>query len=141
MAFEALSEKFQRIFKKLTGQATLSERNMSEMLDEIKIALLEADVNYKVVKTFLSDVENRAVGEKVLTKVNPSQMITKIVYDEMVKLLGSNKTEIQYNKNKPTIIMLVGLQGSGKTTTAAKLANLMKYKLNKKSSFCCLRYL
>ena len=135
MAFEALSEKFQRIFKKLTGQATLSERNMSEMLDEIKIALLEADVNYKVVKTFLSDVENRAVGEKVLTKVNPSQMITKIVYDEMVKLLGSNKTEIQYNKNKPTIIMLVGLQGSGKTTTAAKLANLMKYKLNKKVLF------
>lgn len=135
MAFEALSEKFQRIFKKLTGQATLSERNMSEMLDEIKIALLEADVNYKVVKTFLSDVESRAVGEKVLTKVNPSQMITKIVYDEMVKLLGSNKTEIQYNKNKPTIIMLVGLQGSGKTTTAAKLANLMKYKLNKKVLF------
>ena len=108
MAFEALSEKFQRIFKKLTGQATLSERNMSEMLDEIKIALLEADVNYKVVKTFLSDVENRAVGEKVLTKVNPSQMITKIVYDEMVKLLGSNKTEIQYNKNKPTIIFIIG---------------------------------
>ena len=135
MAFEALSEKFQRIFKKLTGQATLSERNMSEMLDEIKIALLEADVNYKVVKTFLSDVESRAVGEKVLTKVNPSQMITKIVYDEMVKLLGSNKTEIQYNKNKPTIIMLVGLQGSGKTTTAAKLANLMKYKLNKNDHY------
>ena len=135
MAFENLTEKFQRIFKKLTGQGTLSERNMQEMLDEIKVALLEADVNYKVVKDFLNDVKQKAIGQEVLTKVNPSQMITKIVYDEIVELLGSNKTEINYNKNKPTIIMLVGLQGSGKTTTAAKLAYLMKNKLNKKVMF------
>ena len=135
MAFENLTEKFQRIFKKLTGQGTLSERNMQEMIYEIKVALLEADVNYKVVKDFLNDVKQKAIGQEVLTKVNPSQMITKIVYDEIVELLGSNKTEINYNKNKPTIIMLVGLQGSGKTTTAAKLAYLMKNKLNKKVMF------
>lgn len=132
MAFENLSEKFQRIFKKLRGQNNLSEANMNEMLEEIKVALLEADVNYKVVKTFLNDVKEKAIGQEVLLKVNPSQMITKIVHDELVKLLGSDKAEITYNKNKPTIIMLVGLQGSGKTTSAAKLAYLMKNKLNKK---------
>ena len=135
MAFETLSEKFQRIFKKIKGQNNLTERNMEEMLGEIKVALLDADVNYKVVKTFLNEVKEKALGQQVLLKVNPSQMITKIVHDELVALLGSNKTEIQYNKHKPTIIMLVGLQGTGKTTTAAKLAYLMKNKLNKKVLF------
>ena len=135
MAFETLSEKFQRIFKRLKGQNNLSESNMEEMLGEIKVALLDADVNYKVVKKFLSEVKEKAIGQQVLLKVNPSQMITKIVHDELVTLLGSNKTEIQYNKNKPTVIMLVGLQGTGKTTTAAKLAYLMKNKLNKKVLF------
>lgn len=135
MAFEALSERFQRIFKKIRGQNNLNESNMNAMLDEIKIALLEADVNYRVVKQFLNDVKEKAIGQEVLLKVNPSQMITKIVHDELVNLLGSSKTEISYNKNKPTIIMLVGLQGTGKTTTAAKLANLMKNKLNKKVLF------
>lgn len=135
MAFETLSEKFQRIFKKLKGQNNLSASNMDEMLGEIKVALLDADVNYKVVKKFLNEVKEKAIGQQVLLKVNPSQMITKIVHDELVALLGSNKTEIQYNKHKPTIIMLVGLQGTGKTTTAAKLAYLMKNKLNKKVLF------
>ena len=135
MAFETLSEKFQRIFKKLKGQNNLSESNMEEMLGEIKVALLDADVNYRVVKKFLNEVKEKAIGQQVLLKVNPSQMITKIVHDELVALLGLNKTEIQYNKNKPTIIMLVGLQGTGKTTTAAKLAYLMKNKLNKKVLF------
>lgn len=135
MAFETLTEKFQRIFKKIKGQNNLTESNMEEMLGEIKIALLDADVNYKVVKSFLNEVKEKALGQEVLLKVNPSQMITKIVHDELVNLLGSNKTEIQYNKNKPTIIMLVGLQGTGKTTTAAKLAYLMKNKLNKKVLF------
>lgn len=135
MAFETLSEKFQRIFKRLKGQNNLSESNMEEMLGEIKVALLDADVNYKVVKKFLNEVKEKAIGQQVLLKVNPSQMITKIVHDELVALLGSNKTEIQYNKNKPTVIMLVGLQGTGKTTTAAKLAYLMKNKLNKKVLF------
>lgn len=129
--FENISEKFQRIFKKLKGQSNLTESNMSEMLNEIKIALLESDVNYKVVNKFLNDVKEKAIGQEVYTKVNPSQMITKIVHDEIEKLLGSGETEIKYNKNKPTIIMLVGLQGTGKTTQAGKLGKLMK-KENKK---------
>ena len=132
MAFENLTEKLSRIFKKLRGQARLSESNMDEMLKEIRIALLEADVNYKVVKEFISNVKEKAIGQDVLTKLNPSQMITKIVHDELEDLLGGGENEIQYQANRPTIILLVGLQGSGKTTSAGKLANLLKNKLHKK---------
>ena len=132
MAFEALSEKFQRIIKKIKGEARLSESNMDAMLKEIRIALLEADVNFKVVKEFLNAVKEKSLGEEVFTKLNPSEMVVKIVNDELVELLGSDQAEIKYNKNKPTIIMLVGLQGTGKTTSAAKLAYLMKNKLHKK---------
>ena len=132
MAFEALTDKLSSIFKKLRGQARLSESNMDEMLKEIRVALLEADVNYKVVKEFINEVKQKALGQDVLKKLNPSQMITKIVHDELEELLGGGETEIQYQKNRPTVIMLVGLQGSGKTTTAGKLAYLMKNKLNKK---------
>ena len=132
MAFEALTEKLSRIFKKLRGQARLTESNMDEMLKEIRVALLEADVNFKVVKDFISRVKEKSLGQDVLTKLNPGQMITKIVHDELEELLGGGETEIQYQKNRPTVIMLVGLQGSGKTTTAGKLAYLMKNKLKKK---------
>ncbi len=132
MAFENLSEKLARVFKKLRGQARLSESNMDEMLKEIRIALLEADVNYKVVKEFINNVKEKAIGEEVFTKLNPSQMITKIVHDELEQLLGGGENEIQYQNNRPTVILLVGLQGSGKTTTAGKLAYLMKNKLRKK---------
>ena len=132
MAFEALTDKLSRIFKKLRGQARLTESNMDDMLKEIRIALLEADVNFKVVKEFINNVKEKAIGQDVLTKLNPGQMITKIVHDELEELLGGGETEIQYQKNRPTIIMLVGLQGSGKTTTAGKLAYLMKNKLKKK---------
>ncbi|NCA96784.1 MAG: signal recognition particle protein [Bacteroidia bacterium] len=132
MAFESLSDKFARIFKKIRGQARLSESNMEEMLKEIRIALLEADVNFKVVKDFLNEVKKRAIGEEVLTKLNPSQTIVKIVHDEIAALLGSSDDQLVFNNNKPTIIMLVGLQGSGKTTTAGKLSSLMKNKMNKK---------
>ncbi len=132
MAFESLTERFQRIFKKLRGQARLTEANMDEMLKEVRIALLEADVNFKVVKEFTNSVKEKAVGQEVYTKLNPSQMVVKIVHDELVELLGSGETELNYQKNKPTIIMLVGLQGTGKTTSAGKLANLMKKKLGKK---------
>ena len=132
MAFENLTEKLSRIFKKLRGQARLTESNMDEMLKEIRVALLEADVNYKVVKEFINNVKEKAVGQEVLTKLNPSQMITKIVHDELEQLLGSGENEIKYQNNKPTVILLVGLQGSGKTTTAGKLAYLMKNKLHKK---------
>lgn len=132
MAFEALQDKFSRVIKKIKGQSKLTESNMDEMLKEVRIALLEADVNYKVVKEFLNNIKEKALGEKVFTKLNPGEMVIKIVRDELVELLGKDNCELHYNKNKPTIIMLVGLQGSGKTTTAAKLANLMKNKLNKK---------
>ena len=132
MAFEALQEKFSRIVKTIKGEAKLTEKNMEAMLKEVRIALLEADVNYKVVKVFVSNVKEKALGQQVYTKLNPSEMVIKIVKDELVELLGSDRSELAYNKNKPTIIMLVGLQGSGKTTTAAKLANLMKNKLKKK---------
>ena len=132
MAFESLSEKFQRIIKKVKGQSRLTEANMDEMLKEVRIALLEADVNFKVVKEFVEQVKQKAIGEEVYTKLNPSQMVVKIVHDELTELLGSGESEIIYKKNKPTIIMLVGLQGTGKTTSAGKLANLMKRKLAKK---------
>lgn len=132
MAFESLSERFQNIFKKLRGQSRLTESNMDEMLKEVRIALLEADVNFKVVKEFTESVKQKAIGEEVYVKLNPSQMVVKIVHDELTFLLGSGESEINYQKNKPTVIMLVGLQGTGKTTSAGKLALLMKKKLGKK---------
>lgn len=132
MAFESLSEKFQGIFKKIRGQSRLTEANMEEMLKEVRIALLEADVNFKVVKQFTESVKQKAIGEQVYLKVNPSQMVVKIVHDELTELLGSGDSELQFEKNKPTIILLVGLQGTGKTTSAGKLALLMRKKFNKK---------
>ena len=132
MAFESLSERFQRALKTIRGQSRLTEKNMDDMLKEVRIALLEADVNFKVVKEFTEQVKQKAIGEQVYLKLNPSQMVVKIVHDELVTLLGSNDSEIHYQKNKPTVIMLVGLQGTGKTTSAGKLANLMKKKLAKK---------
>ncbi len=132
MAFESLSEKFSNIFKKMRRETTLTEANMDMALKEIRIALLEADVNYKVVKAFTNDVKEKALGQEVLKKINPSQQLIKICHDELVELLGAENTEIEYNKSGLTTIMLVGLQGSGKTTSASKLAYLMKNKLQKK---------
>lgn len=132
MAFETLSERFQGIIKKIKGQSRLTEANMDEMLKEVRVALLEADVNFKVVKSFIARVKEKAIGEQVYLKLNPSQMVVKIVHDELVTLLGSDDSELHYEKNKPTIIMLVGLQGSGKTTTVGKLAYNLKKKENKK---------
>ncbi|MCQ3035654.1 MAG: signal recognition particle protein [Bacilli bacterium] len=132
MAFESLTDKFSAIFKKIKGQSRLTEKNMDDMLKEVRIALLEADVNFKVVKEFTENVKQKAIGEQVYLKLNPSQMVVKIVHDELESLLGSGESEINYQKNKPTVIMLVGLQGSGKTTSAGKLGYLMKNKLNKK---------
>ncbi|MCI6329626.1 MAG: signal recognition particle protein [Erysipelotrichaceae bacterium] len=132
MAFESLSERFQKIIKKIRGQARLTESNMDEMLKEVRIALLEADVNFKVVKQFIAKVKEKALGEEVYLKLNPSQMVVKIVHDELEELLGSEKSDINYQKSRPTVMMLVGLQGSGKTTSAGKLAYLMKKKLGKK---------
>ena len=132
MAFESLTDKLSGIFKKLRGQARLTEANMEDMLKEVRVALLEADVNYKVVKEFTNNVKEKALGQDVLSKLNPSQMLVKIVHDELETLLGGGATEIAYQSSRPTVIMLVGLQGSGKTTSAGKLSYLMKNKLNKK---------
>ena len=121
MAFESLSDRFGAIFKKIRGQARLSEKNMADMLKEIRVALLEADVNFKVVKAFTEDVKEKALGQDVYNKVNPSQMVVKIVHDEIQSLLGEENPGINFQKGLTTI-MLVGLQGTGKTTSAGKLA-------------------
>lgn len=138
MAFESLQDKFSAIFKKMRGQDRLTESNMDDALREIRVALLESDVNFKVVKNFTNDVKEKALGEEVIRKVNPSQQLIKICHDELVELLGADETEINYNKNGLTIIMLVGLQGSGKTTSAGKLAYTMKNKLGKKPMLAAL---
>lgn len=132
MAFESLSDKFAQIFKKIKSQTRLSESNIDDMLKEIRIALLEADVNYKVVKEFTNQIKQKAIGQKVFELLNPSQTIVKIVHDELIELLGSNNSEIKFSTSRPTIIMLVGLQGSGKTTTAGKIAYLLKKKYSKR---------
>ncbi|MBR0294655.1 MAG: signal recognition particle protein [Bacilli bacterium] len=132
MAFESLTEKLSLIFKKIKGQARITEKNIDDMLKEVRIALLEADVNYKVVKEFTNKVKEKAIGQEVYLKLNPGQMLVKIVHDELVELLGSDDSELHLQNNRPTIIMLVGLQGSGKTTTAGKLALYLKDKLKKK---------
>ena len=132
MAFESLSERFQSVFKKMRKEDRLTESNMDAALKEIRVALLEADVNFKVVKAFTTDVKEKALGQEVLLHVNPSEQLVKICYDELVELLGSDNTSIAWNKGAPTTIMLVGLQGSGKTTSAGKIGYLAKNKLSKK---------
>lgn len=131
MAFESLSERLQESLKKIRGQATLTEENMDEMLREIRLALLEADVNFQVVKEFIANTKEKALGQDVLGSLKPGQVVVKIVHDELVELLGTTVATIDYNK-KPTVIMMVGLQGSGKTTTAGKIANLISKKNGKK---------
>ena len=126
MAFEGLSERLQEITRKLRGKARISESDLKEVLREVKLALLEADVNYKIVKDFIGTVEQKALGQDVLKSLTPGQQVVKIVKDEMVELLGGTESKINFTPNPPTVIMLVGLQGSGKTTTAGKLANLLR---------------
>ena len=130
MAFELLGDKLQAIVKKVKGQSKLTEQNMEEMIKEIRISLLEADVNYKVVKEFTNNVKEQALGQNVLSTLSPGQMILKIIKDELVKLLGEENDAL--NISGLTCIMMVGLQGSGKTTTSAKIANLLRKKQNKK---------
>ena len=131
MAFENLSTKLQNIFKNLRGKGRLSEADVKAALKEVKMALLEADVNFKVVKQFVASVQERAVGEEVFGSLTPGQTVIKIVTEEMVKLMGSDTTEIALRApNEITVIMMAGLQGAGKTTTTAKGAQ---------SSPCCMR--
>lgn len=126
MAFEGLSEKLQAFTRKLKGKARITETELNEMLREVKLALLEADVNYKVVKDFINSIHDKALGQDVLKSLTPGQQVVKIVKDELIELLGGTDSRIAFTPNPPTVIMLVGLQGSGKTTTAGKLANLLR---------------
>ena len=137
MAFEGLSEKLQSITKKLRGKTRITESDLKEMLREVKLALLEADVNYKIVKEFISSIQEKALGQDVLKSLTPGQQVVKIVKDELVELLGGEESKINFTPNPPTIIMLVGLQGSGKTTTAGKLANLLRKQGKKPLLVAC----
>ena len=126
MAFEGLTEKISATFKKLRGKGRLKESDVKEAMREIRLALLEADVSYKVVKDFIKSTTERCVGTDVLESLTPAQMIVKIVNEEMIRLMGSDTKHITINPNGPTVVMLVGLQGAGKTTNGSKLAGLMK---------------
>ena len=138
MAFESLSDKLQNVFKNLRGKGRLSEADVKASLKEVKMALLEADVSFKVVKQFIKSVEERAVGQDVLNSLTPGQMVIKIVNEEMVKLMGSETTEIKLNPGIAiTCIMMVGLQGAGKTTTTAKIAGKLKAKGKKPLLVAC----
>lgn len=129
MAFDSLSEKLQNIFKKLRGKGRLSADDVKTAMKEVKMALLEADVNFKVVKQFVNTVSERAVGQDVMSSLTPGQMVIKIVNEEMVALMGSETTEISFVTGAaPTVIMMAGLQGAGKTTTTAKIAGKLKEK-------------
>lgn len=124
--FEALSDKLEAIFKKLKGKGILKEEGVDVALKEIRIALLEADVNFKVVKSFIDRVRQKAIGKEILESLSPAQQVIKIVYDELCELLGGSSAKIQLSPNPPTVIMMIGLHGSGKTTTSAKLARIFK---------------
>ncbi|MBP3830845.1 MAG: signal recognition particle protein [Clostridia bacterium] len=137
MAFEGLSSRLQAITKKIKGEARITESNMKEMLREVKLALLEADVNYKIVKEFINNVQEKALGQEVMKSLKPGEQVVKIVKDEMVELLGGTESKINISPNPPTVIMLVGLQGSGKTTTAGKLANLLRKQGKKPLLVAC----
>ena len=138
MAFESLSEKLQNVFKNLRSKGRLTEADVKTALKEVKMALLEADVSFKVVKQFIKTVQERAVGQDVMNGLNPGQMVIKIVNEELVALMGSETKEIELLQPKElTVIMMVGLQGAGKTTTTAKIAGKLKSKGRKPLLAAC----
>ena len=132
MAFEGLSEKLAATFKRLRGKGRLTENDVREAMREVRLALLEADVSYKVVKEFVANVTERAVGSDVLDSLTPAQQVIKIVNEELTKLMGGGTAKLSMANNGPTVVMMVGLQGAGKTTTTAKLAGLMRRQLGKR---------
>lgn len=132
MAFENLSEKLTQAFKKLRGKGVVTEKDIKDSMREIKLALLEADVNFKVVKEFIAKVSERAAGADVLESLTPGQQIVKIVNDELTQLMGGENTRIEFGKRTPAVVMMAGLQGAGKTTFCAKLAGYMRKKHNKR---------
>ena len=129
--FDNLSERLERSFKLLKGEGRITEINVAETLKDVRRALLDADVNYKVAKTFTDRVKEKAIGQNVLTSVKPSQLMVKIVHDELAELMGGTATDLNL-ENRPAVILMSGLQGSGKTTFSGKLANMLKTKKNKK---------
>lgn len=131
MAFESLSDKLQDVFKKLKSKGKLTEKDVTAALREVKLALLEADVNFKVVKSFIDKIKQRAVGHDVLESLTPGQQVIKIVHEELIDLMGSTQSKLTFSSNPPTVYMMVGLQGAGKTTTSGKLGAQIK-KLGKK---------
>ena len=138
MAFDSLSEKLQNVFKNLRSKGRLTEDDVKQALKEVKMALLEADVNFKVVKSFVKDVQERAIGQDVMNGLNPGQMVIKIVNEELIKLMGSETTEIKLQPGQATtVIMMAGLQGAGKTTTTAKIAGKFKLKGKKPLLVAC----
>lgn len=132
--FDNLSERLERSFKILKGEGKITEINVAETLKDVRKALLDADVNYKVAKNFTDTVKEKALGQNVLTAVKPSQLMVKIVHDELTQLMGGETSEINLD-SKPAIILMSGLQGSGKTTFSGKLARMLKSKKNKKPLF------
>src|SRR6201993_1763671 len=124
--FENLQERLQRTFKSLRGQAVLNEENMQETLRELRLALLEADVNFKVVKQFIDQVQAKSVGQQVATSLSPGEQVIKIVRDELIEILGKDTARVKFASQPPTVVLMAGLQGSGKTTTSGKLAHWFK---------------
>ena len=137
MAFEGLSSKLQETMRKLRGSARVTEKDVKEMMREVKLALLEADVNFKVVKDFIQKVSARAVGQDVLESLTPGQQVVKIVNDELIALMGGEAAKVNFSPAPPTIFMMVGLQGSGKTTSSGKLANLLRKQGKKPLLVAC----
>ena len=132
MAFEGLSERLQKTINKITGKGKLNEQDVKDMMREVKLALLEADVNFKVVKDFVAKVQERAVGLEIMKSLTHGQMVVKIVQEELTELMGGTNARIAANNKPPTVVMMVGLQGAGKTTTTGKLALLLRKKYNRK---------
>lgn len=132
MAFENLTDRLQMAFRKITGKSRLTDSDIEKMMREVRLSLLEADVNYRVVKTFTEEVKEKALGMKILKGMKPDQQVIKLVKDELTELMGKENEEINENAKGPTVIMLVGLQGTGKTTTAGKLARLLRKDKEKK---------
>lgn len=132
MAFESLTNRLSKALKNITGKGKLTETNMNEMLREVRMSLLEADVNYRVVKDFIEHVKIKAMGTEVMSSLNPGQMVVKIVHDEIVELLGTQEQGLNYKTAGITTVMMVGLQGTGKTTAAAKIANVIRKKQSRK---------
>lgn len=132
MAFEGISGKLQGIFKKLTGRGKLSEKDVRDVMREIKLALLEADVNFLVVKDFVKAVTERAVGQEVLESLTPGQQVVKIVNEELTRLMGQTSAKLEFGSQKPAVILMAGLQGAGKTTMCGKLGLYLKSNITRK---------